>query len=95
MILKMIAIRDVKAGIYKRISHTRSTHDAIRGWEQVVQQKDSEFAAFPNDFELVELGITDDESGKTVCHERPIQLGFAKDFMKPDTQLPLPLKGVV
>lgn len=68
---QVIAVFDnVAKDIYGSII-TLETHtaNALRGFQQVLSNKDNNVGKFPNDFDLVCLGYIDPHTGHLVAHE--------------------------
>lgn len=55
-ILKMFTIHDSKADAYLNPFYARSTGEAIRMFEQAMNDANSQFATSPQDYSLWELG---------------------------------------
>jgi len=64
MIYRVIAVYDKKAQMYPRPPFCmQSRVEAIRGFTDAVNKDDSPIAAFPSEFDLVEVGTFDSETG--------------------------------
>lgn len=72
MLHKMYAIYDRKVMTYRFPNFVRSEGAAIRSLQTAVTDLSTEIGRYPNDFELYEFGIWDDERGTSVGHEKPI-----------------------
>lgn len=78
------AIRDKKAEAFMQPYYANTPGLAIRTFETNVNQQDSIFNAYPDDFELYEIGTFDDAKGKVIPHEHNVLLGTARDYLHPD-----------
>lgn len=90
--MKIFAMYDRKANNYPMQPFPESsTASALRGFDVAVNQADSIFCRFPDDFELHELATFDKETGFITPHERPQNLGTARTVLKtPQSQSSLP-----
>lgn len=61
--LKMFTVYDSKAEIYLRPFSMRSTGEAVRGFITTLNDQNTEFAKYPADFTLFEIG----EFNETTC----------------------------
>jgi len=81
-ISRIISVRDGKAGIYMKPQINLHLGAVMREWEVVVNEPNSIFGKFPEDFTLFELGTFDDETGHIEHHTPPIQLSTAREVQK-------------
>lgn len=90
MILKLFAVKDMKAQIFHRPTVSASVAEATRSWELVANESESVISKFPHDFRLFHIGDFNTESGFLVMNDSVADLGSAADFKrKPVEQLPL------
>ena len=80
--MKIFAMYDKKANFYMQPFPEQSTISALRGFEVAVNNSESIFKRFPDDFELVELAFFDQSSGEIICHQQPVSLGTARSVLK-------------
>ena len=71
MILKVYSVHDRKAQIFNRPFFDSNEVFARRNFERALNDPDSMFASYPNDFELVCLGEFDDLTGKITMLDIP------------------------
>ena len=79
---KLFAIYDSKAEAWNDPMTFRTTAEAIRSFEQVCNDKTTQFFLYPADYTLFELGGYDDETGTICPHSAKISLGLSQDFKK-------------
>jgi len=90
MKLKMTAVFDSKIGAYRAPQFFKFTGEALRAWETVCNDPDTQFAKYPADFTLFEIGEFDEITGEFSAHAAKINLGLALSVKKqPETTLPL------
>lgn len=83
MIQKVFALRDCKVSAFLQPFFSRSVPDAIRGFEDAVNDpKVSTLTKHPEDFLLYELADFDDSSGEFVCCVPIKGLGCGRDLVK-------------
>jgi len=63
VILKVMSVHDSKVGSYHRPFFQRSIGEAMRSWESIVNDPQTEFAKFPGDFTLFQVGEYDESTG--------------------------------
>ena len=71
MEMQQVAIWDTKAGAFLPPFVVRQDAIAVRWFAEQMANPASEFAKFPGDYTLVNLGIWDDETGSTISHTAP------------------------
>jgi len=81
MTLKIFTVYDLKSETYLPPFCMRSKGEALRSWQTIVNDDQSNFSKFPADFTLYEIGSFDDNSGELVYYPR-ISLGSALEFRK-------------
>lgn len=62
--MKLFTVYDSKARIYGKPFCAESSVEAIRSWMQICKSEDSQFAQFPDDFSLYEIGEYNNETAK-------------------------------
>lgn len=80
--MKIYTVRDVKAEAYLNPFVLRSKGEAIRGFADEANRKDSAIGAHPEDYVLFELGSFDELTGKIDLHPAPENVGVALEFVK-------------
>lgn len=91
MIHKIVSVYDVKAEFFGTPVFVKSTGEAIRSFGDAVnsKEKDNNFAKYPQDFILFEIGEFDDATGELT--ERPaIELVKGINIVEPSTPNTLP-----
>lgn len=81
MMLKIFTTYDSKAEAYLQPFFLPSRGEAIRAWQDVVNDQKTQFNKYPEDFTLFELGEFDSRSG-TITTNTKISLGNAIEFKK-------------
>lgn len=64
MQLPVMAIADKKTGLFGNPFVTRHTSEAIREWAIVTKDQSNKYGKNPEDFDLYEIAMYDDETGK-------------------------------
>lgn len=82
---RLFVVKDVKANIHTNPHFLRSTAEALRSWEVVANDDNSMISKFPNDFNLYELGILDEETATFHPHKSPVDLGAAASVKRKNT----------
>lgn len=73
-----VAIRDTQLAAYGRPYYTPTTGAAIRSFQDEANNPESMINKHPEDFELVQLGTFNDETGKHENLDTPKQLTSGK-----------------
>lgn len=90
--MKLFCILDIKSGFYLKPFAESSTVQALRGFEIAVNESDSTFKRFPDDFALMDLGDFDCQSGLLVANTAPVNLGTGRSVIRnPERQSHLAL----
>lgn len=84
MKLKMFTVHDVKAEAYLQPFFLHTKGQAIRSITEAVSNPEHQFAKYPADFTLFELGEYDDSNGQITSHAAPISLGNLLEFNIPE-----------
>jgi len=91
MTMKIFCMYDIKAQTYIQPFPESSTIAALRGFEVAVNEGQSTFKRFPDDFCLMELADFDQFTGKIEPHLTPLNLGSARTVLKQEISNPLTL----
>lgn len=75
--VKVFAVYDSKAEAYMQPFFMQSKGQAIRSWQDVVEDEKTQFAKHPGDFTLFEIGEYNEEKGLLIPHQQKINLGSA------------------
>lgn len=82
MKLKIYTTYDSKAEAYLQPFFMSSRGEAIRAWQDVVNDQKTQFFKHPEDFTFFELGEYDAISGTIDTYKSKISLGTAVEFKK-------------
>lgn len=82
MNLKIYSVYDSKANTWGQPFTSPTRGQAMRGWDQVTNDEQSEIAKYPEDFSLFEIGEFDTEKGALSPYQSPESLGVAVQFVK-------------
>ena len=85
--LKVYAVLDSKVGAFAQPFFMRTRGEALRGWEEVANDVQTQIGKYPSDFALMELAEYDEASGVFDNLVAPLNLGLASQF-KRDSQVP-------
>lgn len=81
--MKIFGVFDVKAAHVVKPFFDISTVNAIRGFTLAVNEPNSAYNQFPDDFALVELGSFESSTGAVSGLERMNFVANAKDVLRP------------
>lgn len=82
MKLVIFSVYDSKVQSYANPFYANHRGEALRGLEEVANDKTHNIGKYPADFTLFELGNFDSDTGKFVLHSTPISLGVAIEYVK-------------
>lgn len=82
MFLKIFTVYDSKAVAYMQPFFMKSTGEAIRAFQDTVNDSKTQFNHHPEDFTLFEIGVWDDEYAAITRHKALVSLGTALQFKK-------------
>lgn len=80
---KMFSVYDSKVGAYLQPFFMRSKGEALRGFQELANDPNTQFAKYPSDFTLFEIADFEERTGKITPHKAKISLGLALNFVKP------------
>jgi hypothetical protein len=83
MKLKVFTIYDAKAEAYLQPFFLSTKGQAIRSITEALANTEHQFAKYPQDFTLFELGEYDDSNGQMLPHQAPLSLGNLLEFNSP------------
>jgi len=86
MKLRVYAVYDSKIGVFARPFFMQSKGEALRAWQDVVNDPNTSFHKHPEDFTLFEIGVWEDEDARFENHVSPESMGLALDYTKPKLQ---------
>jgi len=81
MILKVFAVRDVKASAFLQPFYSPSVGSALRAFGDAVADTNCPFNKHPEDYVLYEIGIYDDSSAELAPNEVIKMMATASDFV--------------
>lgn len=84
---KVFCVYDSKAETYLTPFVMRSRGEAIRGFSDVTNDPNTQFAKHPGDFTLFEIGEWDSDSAKIAMYEAKQNLGVAIEFRKQEREI--------
>ncbi|QXP07990.1 MAG: nonstructural protein [Arizlama microvirus] len=82
MKMSMFTVYDSKAEIYLQPFFLQSRGEALRSWDDVVNDAKSQFNKHPTDFTLFEIGTYDTNKATFDVYQAKISLGSANEFKK-------------
>lgn len=77
---KIFAVWDSKVEAYLTPFFMRTKGEAVRAWQSVVNDPKTNFAKYPGDYTLMEIGEYDEYSGNIKGHEKKVAIGTALEF---------------
>lgn len=81
MNFKVFAVYDHKARIYSQPFVAPTVSAAIRGFSSAVKEPSHDYAKYPDDFELFEVGDWDDNTGALTSGDQITSHGKASNFV--------------
>lgn len=84
MILKVFSVFDSKAELYRSPFYMNTVGEALRAFQDLANDSQSQVAKHPGDYQLVQIAEYDDATGK--FFEVFKELGFAKDYVKAEVK---------
>lgn len=81
MIHFMYTVHDSATAAYLRPFFARNKGEALRSFSEAVNDPASQFAKYPAEFTLFEMGTFDDTLGTFDLHPSALPLGKALDFL--------------
>lgn len=82
MKLKMYAVYDTKVEAFLRPFFMRTRGEALRAWQELANDEQTQFCKHPTDFALMELGEYDDSQGTVDNYKAPTSLGLASEMKR-------------
>lgn len=82
MIYKVYSVFDSKIEAYLQPFFMQAKGQAIRGFSDLVNDKNHVFGKHPEDYCLFELGSYDDSSAKFDLNKNPLSIGVGVEFLK-------------
>lgn len=93
MVQKIFNVYDCKAEHYNNPFFLRTRGEALRGFQEVCNDPQSQISKYPADFTLFEIGEYDQVTGKISLHVAPVSLGTGVEFKKASNSIPLSKAG--
>jgi len=79
---KLYTILDTKSEVYGPLIPQRNIAEFVRGFQTVVNDGQSQFSKFPEDFVAFETGEYDETTGIIRAHTSPVSVVRAIDLVK-------------
>jgi len=79
---KVFAIYDSKIKAFMQPFFMLHQGQAIRGFQQLIQDKKTNVGQYPADFTLMQIGEFDEESGRLESLEAKVDLGNALQYLE-------------
>lgn len=76
------AVFDSKVKTFAQPFLMRTRGEALRGWSEVANDKNTSISKHAEDYSLMELGEYDDQTGTYENKQAPENLGLASQFKK-------------
>lgn len=81
MLHKIFTVYDSKSEVYSKPFMLKTKGEAMRGFVDVSNDKESAIGQHPEDYSLFEIGEFDDGSANIVNHDANVSLGVAIEFV--------------
>lgn len=81
MILRVYAVRDLKAQAFLSPFFCPTIGVALRSFAEVANDTKTSIGKYPSDYELFELGLYDDNTGRISSYDSPEPKGMADAFV--------------
>jgi hypothetical protein len=94
MILRSFSLLDIKAGFYSPPFFMSHLAQAVRAVGELGEDLRTQVGRHPADYQLVELGTWDDQTGAYENHQVPRPVGLVANLLREDRQAPLALDRV-
>lgn len=82
----IFCVYDSKVQMYMNPFFFLAKGQAIRAWEETVNDPKTQFCRYPADFTLFEIGEWDEATGTIKMHEAKINMGTALDYKTKPTE---------
>lgn len=82
MILRVYAVRDLKAQAFMSPFFVPTIGVALRSFAEVANDPKSMIGKYPSDYELFEIGLYDDQLGRLSSYDSPEPKGLADQFIE-------------
>lgn len=79
--MRIFSIFDAKLDAYLEPFFSPTTATGVRMFEATCQNPQSDFARFPQDYSLFEVGVFFPDGGRIEVHEAKIPLGVAVEYV--------------
>lgn len=81
MVKNIYSVFDVKAELYGTLFPMKSHGEALRGFQDLCEDRNTMPGRHPGDFKLVQLGTFDDVTGLISATVPPLSLSFGSDLV--------------
>ncbi|QXP08354.1 MAG: nonstructural protein [Arizlama microvirus] len=79
---KIYSVYDAKMAQFGNPMFMLTNGEALRGWADIVNNKESAYNQHPEDYTLFELGIWNEDKAEIVMLPAPLAIGPALEFVK-------------
>jgi len=83
----IFSIKDLKAEVWNTPIFQQTTGIALRGWQELANDKETTIGKYPTDYALYEIGTWESEKGHLSIYPQPKSLGLANDYVNAITTL--------
>lgn len=81
---KVFSVYDSKAEMYLKPMHLNTTAEALRAFQDAVNNQETSMYHHPEDYTLFHLGEWDNSTGVYKNNQTPVSLGVAVEFKHPE-----------
>lgn len=89
MLMQVYSVKDEAVGVF--FQPFFAVHDiiAIRMFQAGLKREDNLLSNYPDDYALYRIGTWAERTGKVIPENPPVRLGYVRDFLVPESVLPL------
>lgn len=80
--LKLFCAEDLKIGIFFPPKAYLHTGQALRDWEDIVNDPKNIIGKYPQDFRFSEIGTFDDQTGRVETYDKPVIIASPGEYLK-------------
>lgn len=78
----IVAVKDRGINAFHRPFFTRGNGDAIRSFQDEINNPESQLSKHPDDYDLYVLGAFDDNTGEIIAEVQPVQIAIGKQLVR-------------
>jgi len=82
IMMRLFAIRDEKAKAFTALVTDRNSAQAERNFKTAVKNPETDYAKYPEDFTLYEMGTYDQDTGQITPHSSPLIVCHATSLLQ-------------